>query len=52
MLRLPAVVPQEAIQHGKETAKYLRYHHPEVTLKDRLDQAKAINQYTIKQTFY
>ena len=41
MLRLPAVVPQEAIQHGKETAKYLRYHHPGVTLKDMLDQAKA-----------
>ncbi len=33
--------PQEAIQHGKKTPKYQRYHHPEVTLKDLLDQAKA-----------
>jgi Pyruvate/2-oxoacid:ferredoxin oxidoreductase delta subunit len=33
--------PQEAIQHGKKTSKYPRYHHPEVTLKDMLDQAKA-----------
>jgi Pyruvate/2-oxoacid:ferredoxin oxidoreductase delta subunit len=34
--------PQEAIQHGKKkTPKYQRYHHPEVTLKDMLEQAKA-----------
>ncbi|MGA2516707.1 MAG: EFR1 family ferrodoxin [Thermodesulfobacteriota bacterium] len=33
--------PQEAIQYGKRTVKYPRYHHPEVTLKDILDQAKA-----------
>lgn len=33
--------PQEAIQHGKRTPKYQRYHHPEVTLKDLLEQAKA-----------
>jgi ferredoxin len=33
--------PQEAIQYGKKTVKYPRYHHPEVTLKDILDQAKA-----------
>ncbi len=33
--------PQEAIQYGKNTVKYPRYHHPEVTLKDILDQAKA-----------
>ncbi len=33
--------PKEAIQHGKKTVKYQRYHHPEVTLKDILDQAKA-----------
>jgi ferredoxin len=33
--------PQEAIQHGKNTVKYPRYHHPEVTLKDLLEQAKA-----------
>ena len=31
--------PQEAIQCGKKTPKYQRYHHPEVTLKDLLDQA-------------
>jgi ferredoxin len=33
--------PQEAIQHGKKTPKYQRYHHPEVTLKDILDQAET-----------
>ena len=33
--------PQEAIQHGKKTPKYQRYHHPEVTLKDMLEQAKT-----------
>jgi len=33
--------PQEAIQFGKKTVKYARYHHPEVNLKDILDQAKA-----------
>ena len=33
--------PQEAIQYGKNTVKYPRYHHPEVILKDILDQAKA-----------
>ena len=33
--------PQEAIQYGKKTANYPRYHHPEVVLKDILDQAKA-----------
>jgi len=33
--------PQEAIQYGKRTVKYARYHHPEVILKDILDQAKA-----------
>ena len=33
--------PQEAIQHGKKTTKYPRYNHPEVTLKDMFDQAKA-----------
>ena len=31
--------PQEAIQYGKNTVKYPRYHHPEVILKDMLDQA-------------
>ena len=33
--------PQEAIQYGEKTVKYPRYHHPEVNLKDILDQAKA-----------
>jgi ferredoxin len=33
--------PQEAIQYGEKTAKYPRYHHPEVILKDILEQAKA-----------
>lgn len=33
--------PQEAIQYGKKTVQYLRYHHPEVTLKEILEQIKA-----------
>jgi formate hydrogenlyase subunit 6/NADH:ubiquinone oxidoreductase subunit I len=33
--------PQEAIQYGKKTVRYPRYHHPEVILKDMLEQAKA-----------
>jgi len=33
--------PQEAIQYGEKTVQYPRYHHPEVSLKDILDQAKA-----------
>ncbi len=33
--------PQEAIQYGEKTAKYPRYHHPEVILPDMLEQAKA-----------
>jgi len=33
--------PQEAIQYGEKTVKYPRYHHPEVVLKDILDQARA-----------
>ena len=33
--------PQEAIQYGEKTVKYPRYHHPEVILKDMLEQAKA-----------
>jgi ferredoxin len=33
--------PQEAIQYGKKTVKYPRYHHPEVTLKDMLGQPNA-----------
>lgn len=34
--------PQEAIQYGKKTATYQRYHHPEVTLKEMLEQAKTL----------
>ena len=33
--------PQEAIQYGKKTIKYQRYRHPDVSLKDMLEQAKA-----------
>lgn len=33
--------PQEAIQYGKNTVKYPRYHHPEIHLKDMLEQAKV-----------
>ena len=33
--------PQEAIQYGKKTAKYPRYHHPGVVLEDMFEQAKA-----------
>ena len=33
--------PQEAIQYGEKTIRYQRYHHPEVKLKDVLEQAKA-----------
>ena len=33
--------PQEAIQYGEKTVKYPRYHHPEVDLKDLLEQAKT-----------
>ena len=28
--------PREAIQFGKKTPRYERYHHPEVTLQDML----------------
>ncbi len=31
--------PQEAIQYGKKTPAYERYHHPEITLKDILKSA-------------
>jgi ferredoxin len=33
--------PQEAIQYGEKTVRYQRYHHPEIKLKDMLEQAKA-----------
>ena len=33
--------PPEAIQYGKKTVRYPRYRHPEVLLRDMLDQAKA-----------
>ncbi len=35
--------PQEAIQYGKKTVKYPRYHHPEVILQNMLEQAQANN---------
>ena len=28
--------PQEAIQFGKKTPRYKRYHHPEVTVREML----------------
>jgi ferredoxin len=33
--------PLEAIQYGEKTVRYQRYHHPEVILKDMLEQAQA-----------
>jgi ferredoxin len=33
--------PQEAIQYGKKTVNYPRYHHPEVTLEDMFEQART-----------
>ena len=33
--------PQEAIQYGKNTVKYPRYHHPEIILDDMLEQVKV-----------
>lgn len=33
--------PQEAIQYGKKTVKYPRYHHPAIVLKDMFEQAEA-----------
>jgi Pyruvate/2-oxoacid:ferredoxin oxidoreductase delta subunit/flavodoxin len=33
--------PQEAIQYGKKTPRYERYHHPEVRLKDMLRSRSA-----------
>lgn len=32
--------PQEAIQYGKKTVRYPRYHHPGVILGDMIEQAK------------
>lgn len=34
--------PKEAIQYGKKTTHYQRYHHPEVTLENMLEQANRI----------
>jgi ferredoxin len=33
--------PQEAIQYGKKTPQYERYHHPAITLKDMLHGRKV-----------
>jgi formate hydrogenlyase subunit 6/NADH:ubiquinone oxidoreductase subunit I len=37
--------PKEAIQVGEKTVQYPRYHHPEVLLKDMLEQAEANKAY-------
>jgi MinD superfamily P-loop ATPase len=29
--------PQESIQYGKKTVRYARYHHPDIQLKDVLE---------------
>jgi ferredoxin len=36
--------PQEALQFGKKTPRYQRYHHPEITLKDVLSTAQRIKE--------
>ena len=41
--------PQEAIQYGKKTVRYSRYRHPEINLKDMLEQAKANKESTTLQ---
>ncbi len=33
--------PKEAIQYGKKTPNYERYHHPEITLKDIVKDVKV-----------
>jgi len=33
--------PKEAIQYGRKTARYARYHHPEISLKDILQSRGA-----------
>lgn len=33
--------PKESIQYGKKTVQYPRYHHPDVTLKEILEQGKT-----------
>jgi ferredoxin len=35
--------PQEAIQFGKKTPRYDRYHHPEVKLQDMITQGRGKN---------
>ncbi len=34
--------PQKAIQYGKKTVRYPRYHHPEIILEDMIKQAKSM----------
>ncbi len=41
--------PKEAIQYGKKTPKYERYHHPEVTLKDIIGQARIPERSSVRQ---
>lgn len=33
--------PREAVQWGKKTSRYPRYHHPDISLKDIIEAAKA-----------
>ena len=42
--------PQQALQFGKRTPRYQRYHHPEVTLEDTLSTAKCIRKQGRKRT--
>jgi Pyruvate/2-oxoacid:ferredoxin oxidoreductase delta subunit len=35
--------PQEAIQHKNKTSKRKRYHNPEVSLQEILDQKKRMD---------
>lgn len=35
--------PQEAIQYGKKTSRYKRYHHPDIHLKDMLARGRPLN---------
>ena len=36
--------PEEAIQYGKKTPQYERYHHPEIQLKDMLKKGTGLDQ--------
>ncbi len=36
VLRLSAMVPEEAIQYGKSTKNKKRYRHPDISLRDMM----------------